>query len=105
MEFDPATGLVEGPRGQAALTPREAALLACLVEAGGRSVSREELLERAWGWQHVRDVRTKTVDVHVGRLRAKLELAGVDPHMVQTVRHEGYRVRDPGDVPEPDYDA
>ena len=61
-------------------------------------MSREELLERAWGWQHVRDVRTKTVDVHVGRLRAKLELAGVDPRMVRTVRHEGYRVRDPKDA-------
>ena len=98
MEFDPAAGLVEGPLGRVGLTPRESALLACLVEASDRAVPREELLERAWGWQHVRDIRTKTVDVHVGRLRTKLALAGVDPRTIQTVRSEGYRVRNPKDA-------
>ena len=72
------------------LTPREFELLACLMRHAGKVLSREQLLRQAWGWQYV--VETKTVDTHVKRLRDKLEKAGADPALVETVRGYGYRV-------------
>ncbi|MGV8083318.1 MAG: response regulator transcription factor [Coriobacteriia bacterium] len=71
------------------LTPREFELLACLMRHGGKVLSREQLLREAWGWEYL--VETKTVDTHVKRLRDKLEAAGVDPALVETVRGYGYR--------------
>lgn len=73
------------------LTPREFELLACLMRHGGKVLSRDQLLREAWGWEYL--VETKTVDTHVKRLRDKLEAAGVDPAMVETVRGYGYRFR------------
>jgi two-component system response regulator RegX3 len=71
------------------LTPREFELLACLMRHAGKVLSREQLLREAWGWEYL--VETKTVDTHVKRLRDKLEAAGVDPSLVETVRGYGYR--------------
>jgi two-component system response regulator RegX3 len=73
------------------LTPREFELLACLMRHGGKVLSRDQLLREAWGWEYL--VETKTVDTHVKRLRDKLEAAGVDPAVVETVRGYGYRFR------------
>ena len=71
------------------LTPREFELLACLMRHGGKVLSRDQLLREAWGWEFL--VETKTVDTHVKRLRDKLEAAGCDPALVETVRGYGYR--------------
>jgi two-component system, OmpR family, response regulator RegX3 len=73
------------------LTPREFELLACLMRHGGKVLSRDQLLREAWGWEYLTE--TKTVDTHVKRLRDKLEAAGVDPALVETVRGYGYRFR------------
>ncbi len=72
------------------LTPREFELLACLMRHAGTVLSREHLLREAWGWQYLTE--TKTVDTHVKRLRDKLERAGADPNIVETVRGYGYRI-------------
>lgn len=72
------------------LTPREFELLACLMRHAGKVLSRDQLLRQAWGWEIV--VETKTVDTHIKRLRDKLEAAGVDPNIVETVRGYGYRL-------------
>jgi two-component system response regulator RegX3 len=72
------------------LTPREFELLACLMRHAGTVLSRDQLLRDAWGWEIV--VETKTVDTHIKRLRDKLEAAGVDPDVVETVRGYGYRL-------------
>lgn len=72
------------------LTPREFELLACLMRHAGKVLGREQLLRQAWGWEYL--VETKTVDTHVKRLRDKLEAAGADPGLVETVRGYGYRV-------------
>jgi two-component system response regulator RegX3 len=72
------------------LTPREFELLACLMRHGGKVLSRDQLLRQAWGWEIV--VETKTVDTHIKRLRDKLEAAGADPNMIDTVRGYGYRL-------------
>lgn len=68
------------------LTRREFELLKHLVENRDRVLSRDRLLERVWGYD--RDIETRTVDVHVGRLRAKLGAAG---KQIETVIGLGYR--------------
>jgi two-component system alkaline phosphatase synthesis response regulator PhoP len=71
------------------LTPREFELLAFLARHPGRVFSREELLRKVWGYDYVGE--TRTVDVHVRRLRAKLgDLRG---RIIETVRGVGYRFR------------
>ena len=54
-------------------------------------VSREDLLRDAWGWEYLTE--TKTVDTHIKRLRDKIEAAGYDPGLVETVRGYGYRFK------------
>jgi two-component system, OmpR family, response regulator RegX3 len=72
------------------LTPREFELLACLMRNAGRVLNRDQLLRQAWNWEIV--VETKTVDTHIKRLRDKIEQAGGDPTVVETVRGYGYRI-------------
>jgi DNA-binding response OmpR family regulator len=68
------------------LTRREFELLRCLVENRNRVLSRDRLLERVWGYEQY--IETRSVDVHVGRLRAKLGQAGAQ---IETVVGLGYR--------------
>jgi DNA-binding response OmpR family regulator len=68
------------------LSPKEFALLECLLAAGDRVVSAEELLERVW--DEAADPFTTAVKTTVRRLRAKLG----DPPIIQTVREGGYRI-------------
>lgn len=81
----------EGGKGPIDLTPREFELLAALMKSAGKVVSRESLLRDAWGWEYLTE--TKTVDTHIKRLRDKIEAAGYDPTLVETVRGYGYRFR------------
>jgi DNA-binding response OmpR family regulator len=68
------------------LTRREFELLQFLVTNRNRVVSRDRLLERVWGYAH--EIETRSVDVHVGRLRAKLRTAG---EQIETLIGLGYR--------------
>lgn len=69
------------------LTRREFELLRCLVENKNRVLSRDRLLQRVWGYE--REIETRSVDVHVGRLRSKLgSSAGAQ---IETVVGLGYR--------------
>ena len=71
------------------LTPKEFELLKLLVTSPGRAFSRDELLERIWGYEYYGD--TRTVDVHIRHLRAKLgERPGLSER-IETVRGVGYR--------------
>jgi two-component system, OmpR family, alkaline phosphatase synthesis response regulator PhoP len=71
------------------LTRREFELLRYLAENTNRVISRDRLLERVWGYD--RFIETRSVDVHVGRLRAKLGAAG---RQIETVVGLGYRFVD-----------
>jgi two-component system OmpR family response regulator len=71
------------------LTPREFDLLAYLAQNHGLVLSREQILEKVWGWEFAGD--TKTVDVHVSWLRRKLESDPSQPQYIITVRGAGYR--------------
>jgi DNA-binding response OmpR family regulator len=58
------------------------------MEAAGRVLSREHLLDRVWGYARADEVESRTVDVHVRRLRAKL---GEEGRRITTVKGVGYR--------------
>lgn len=68
------------------LTRREFELLRCLVQNKNRVLSRDRLLERVWGFSH--HVETRSVDVHVGRLRQKMGVVG---QQIETMVGLGYR--------------
>lgn len=89
ITLDEDARTAQGDKGPIDLTPREFELLACLMRNAGKVVSREDLLRDAWGWEYITE--TKTVDTHIKRLRDKIEAAGYDPKLVETVRGYGYR--------------
>jgi DNA-binding response OmpR family regulator len=86
LTVDPERGLAERAGRRLALSPKEFAVLECLLIAEGRPVSAEELLERVW--DQATDPFTTTVKATINRLRAKLG----DPPMIETVRERGYRI-------------
>ena len=71
------------------LTPKEFDLLRALLEAKGRVLSREFLLDHVWGYARADEIESRTVDVHVRRLRAKL---GGEGGRILTVKGVGYRL-------------
>lgn len=73
------------------LTPKEYELLKLLVSGIGRAFTREELLEKVWGYEYYGD--TRTVDVHVRHLRMKVAMAPEIVEAIETVRGVGYRFR------------
>jgi two-component system, OmpR family, response regulator MtrA len=77
-----------------ALTPLEFDLLVALARKPWQVFSREVLLEQVWGYRHAGD--TRLVNVHVQRLRSKVELDPEYPQIVITVRGVGYRAGHPG---------
>jgi phosphate regulon transcriptional regulator PhoB len=88
VALDPARHAVT-VHGQAVeLTPKEFVLLQTLLEAAGRVLSREYLLNHVWGYARADEIESRTVDVHVRRLRAKLGDAG---SRIATVKSVGYR--------------
>jgi two-component system response regulator MtrA len=72
-----------------ALTPLEFDLLVCLARRPGQVFTREILLQEVWGYRHAAD--TRLVNVHVQRLRAKIEHDPERPEIVLTVRGVGYK--------------
>ena len=74
------------------LTPKEYELLKLFVTNIGKVFSREKLLEKVWGYEYFGD--TRTVDVHVRHIRAKLEQDPEIAEAIETVRGVGYRMRE-----------
>ncbi len=72
------------------LTPRELDLVALFVSEKGRVVSRRVLLKEVWEMANVDEVETRTVDMHIAKLRKKLDPNG---RLILTVRGAGYRYR------------
>lgn len=87
LEVDRRKAFVRGAEVQ--LRRKEFELLRMLMESAGRVVTRDALIDRVWGADYVGD--TKTLDVHVKRLRAHLEEDPARPVLIATVRGVGYR--------------
>ena len=94
LELDPRRRTVARAGGPIRLLPREFALLEYLMRHRGQVVTRTMLLENVWDYHF--DPQTNVVDVHVSRLRAKVDRPFPEP-LIETVRGVGYRLRDPGD--------
>jgi two-component system response regulator RegX3 len=92
IEID--TRNLSGRRGEEALafTRREIEILQYLQSNSERPVSRAELLTRVWGYDRTADIETRTVDIHIAKLRRKIEMDAKDPRHLVTVRGAGYRL-------------
>ncbi len=91
LEIIPDEGVVRRAGQEIHLTKTEFKLLVELASSPGRVFSREVLLERVWGYGYFGDGRL--VDVHVRRLRTKVEPDPANPHHVVTVRGLGYKLQ------------
>jgi len=85
---------LSGRRGEQALsfTRREVEILQYLKVNSERPVSREELLNRVWGYARNLQLETRTVDIHIAKLRRKIEPDPAQPRYLLTVRGAGYRL-------------
>jgi two-component system response regulator RegX3 len=85
---------LSGRRGEQALsfTRREVEILQYLKANSERPVSREELLTRVWGYAKNLQLETRTVDIHIAKLRRKIEPDPAQPRYLLTVRGAGYRL-------------
>lgn len=88
--FDPLTRRVAWPAGEATLTDREFELALTFFRNLHRQLARAYLLETVWGWSA--DVQTRTLDTHVSKIRAKLELKPENGFRLSPVYSYGYRL-------------
>ena len=89
VSLDPSRHVVEVRGEEVALPLKEFELLSLLLDHAGHVLSRDTLIDRVWGHDYVGD--TKTLDVHVKRLRAKVEPDPANPQYILTVRGLGYK--------------
>lgn len=87
--LDPVAHTVTRSGNPIELTPLEFDLLACLLRSPHEAFTREKLLERVWGYHHHGD--TRLVNVHMARLRSKIEDDADNPRVIRTVRGIGYQ--------------
>ena len=93
LEIQPQAGLVKKAGTALSLTRTELRLLCELASQPGWVLSRPQLLERVWGYDYFGD--TRLVDVHIGRLRSKVEDDPSNPELIVTVRGIGYKLVPP----------
>lgn len=74
-------------------TRRELEILLYLGAQSARPVSRRELLQEVWGYANVEFIETRTVDIHIAKLRRKIEDDPSQPSLLVTIRGEGYLLR------------
>ncbi len=74
-------------------TRREMDVLQYLDRQADRPVSREELLIKVWGYASDMDIETRTVDIHIAKLRRKIEDDPANPRVIVTIRGAGYRLK------------
>jgi len=88
LEIDLGRYTVSIRRRMVELTAKEFDLLKALILAKGRALTRDYLLDRVWGYDQASEIESRTVDVHVRRLREKL---GSEAKRIVTVKSVGYR--------------
>jgi two-component system response regulator RegX3 len=93
VRVDPERHEVVVRGGAVQLPLKEFELLTLLLENAGRVLTRDTLIDRVWGYDYVGD--TKTLDVHIKRLRSKVEPDPSRPERIVTIRGLGYKYEDP----------
>ena len=76
-------------------TRKETEILQYLWKNQSKAVARNELLKEVWGYENAEDVDTRTVDIHITKLRKKIEDDPARPKLLLTIRGEGYQLRNP----------
>lgn len=89
VQLDPSQHLVEVDGVEVTLPLKEFELLHILLANAGRVLPRDTLIDRVWGHDYVGD--TKTLDVHIKRLRSKIEIDPANPVRITTIRGLGYK--------------
>jgi len=92
LQIDTANLIQINNRNPQSFSRRELDILFYLQNNAQRPVSREELLEQVWGYQQAESIETRTVDIHIAKLRRKVEPDPKHPKHLVTVRGEGYRL-------------
>ena len=92
LELDQLSHIVKRAGKTITLQPREFRLLEYLMQNAGRVVTRTMLLEQLWDYHF--DPQTNVIDVHISRLRGKID-KDFEPPLLQTVRGAGYRIHEP----------
>lgn len=77
---------------QITFSAKEIEILRYLYEHSERPVSREELLDKVWGYARADAIETRTVDIHIARLRRKIEKDAQNPELLTTLRGRGYKL-------------
>jgi DNA-binding response OmpR family regulator len=93
FEIDPARSVARVDGTEIALSAREVRILRLLADEPGRIVSRRTLLRDVWELNNAENLETRTVDMHIAKLRKKLGKRA--DHLVETVRGQGYRLWTP----------
>ncbi|MFN1835329.1 response regulator transcription factor [Balneola sp. MJW-20] len=92
INVDLMESVVERPDGEEIeLTSREVELIRYLLKSANEPVSRDELLEKVWRYEY--STNTRTVDVHISKLRAKIEVTPEDPRYLITLHGVGYMLK------------
>jgi two-component system response regulator RegX3 len=73
-------------------TRREIDLMKFLIKQGDKPTSRSELLCEVWGYKRASEIETRTVDIHIAKLRRKIEIDPKNPEYLVTYRGEGYKL-------------
>ncbi len=89
LELDTAKHTIKLKEKSLELTSKEYDLLKALLEAEGRVLSRDFLLDQIWGYDQSLEIETRTVDMHVSELRKKLRS---EAHRIVTIKNVGYRL-------------
>lgn len=92
MEIDTENLCASKGGNEITFTRREIQILEYLARNSERPVSREELLTKVWGYARNLEIETRTVDIHIAKLRRKIESDSKQPEVLVTVRGAGYRL-------------
>ena len=76
------------------MTQRESDLLKYFITHAASTISREDLLRDVWGYNNPGDIETRTIDMHIAKLRSKIEKTPGHPSVIVSIRGEGYRLAD-----------
>ena len=93
LSIDTENLSANGTHGEVTFTKKEMEVLQYLAAHSSRPVPRTELLSHVWGYGENLDIETRTVDIHIAKLRRKIETNPKDPINLVTVRGAGYRLK------------
>jgi DNA-binding response OmpR family regulator len=91
IRIDLSEAIVVRPEGEQDLTTREVELIRYLVARANEPISRDDLLEQVWRYEY--STNTRTVDVHISKLRSKIEITPEDPRYLVTLHGVGYMMK------------